>query len=275
MSFFNKARIGAMSAFQVFRSGAIAGQVQLRDRSVPTQSFNYLGSGYHSDLAIVFIPGFASVPNAAAPGVISDAATDMQADFVRFYHPDLVDNPQRVTYDRMVADASHVVRSLPQRRVLLAGSSFGAGMMPLVASDVNDRQPGKVVGMFGWMSVPPAALLDLFKQQKGWADMQAGSSDQLKVVSPTMPKPFFMNRQQLESVERFAALAGHLHKFEGKAVFFSGAEDPVGKPQYTNQMLKQMHALAGQHEVLGVGHKIPPQEIERGLKAAVKAICLP
>lgn len=267
MGLLKTAWVDLASRYREIRHGARVADLVVDDRIVPVQSFNALGRRNFSDTAVVFLPGFDSIPITVSPGVIGAAAANYGADFVRFYHPDLLNDPSKMTYGRLVKDAVAVVESLPHDKVILTGASFGAGMMPLVADKVNADRPGKVAGMFGWCSVPPAALLDLFKRQDGWIDIVAGCSDVLKVVSPTMSKPFFMSQAQLHSVRKAALYADHLKPFEGQAMLYTGEKDPVGLVEYSRLMLQQMKVnpvivtIFHKH-----GHKMPPEKIRRGVE---------
>lgn len=272
MSFLASAQVGAMSLYQEMRHCGVAGRVALEDRVVVTQNFNFLSRRERSGLAIVSLPRFASVPNAVAPGAVKEVAAAHKADYVRFYHPDLLSDPARITYQRMVEDASGVVQSLPHKRIVLAGASVGSGMMPLVAEAVNAQEPGKVVAMFGWVSVPPAALLDLFRKQEGWADVHAGRSEVLHVSSSDLSQPFSLTRTQCRSVEAYEERARHLKPFNGPVVLFAGSADTVGRPEFSEQMLQQMNPPVTRFELVKCGHKMPSAQIRRGLHMLLKQI---
>lgn len=262
--------------YSQLRFGGEGQSIRLEDRTLVTQSFNAMGKGLKSDVAVVLLPGFTSIPNIVPPGVVGQVARERGADFVRFFHPDLLDNRSNVTYDRMIDDAVSLVDCLPHQKVVLAGSSFGAGMMPLVRNAIEARSPRKVAGMFGWMSVPPAALLDLFRQQKGWDDINNGKAETLTVHTPTMPKPFVMSQQQLKSVADSAHMAEMgvqiAGPFNGPALFLTGSQDPVGRPQYTRQMGRQLGSTNYKHEVLECGHRIRPEQIARGLQQVLRQV---
>lgn len=61
--------------------------------------------------------------------------------------------------------------------------------------------------------------------------------------------------------------------FNGPALFFSGANDPVGKPEYTREMAyMQLGVTNYSHEVLECGHRIQPEQIARGLRKVLAQI---
>jgi pimeloyl-ACP methyl ester carboxylesterase len=251
------------------RFGGQTAEVKLADRAIPTQSFNTAAPG-GAKAAIVFLPGFGSVPQLAAPGELGAAARELNLDFVRFTHPDLLSNPARLTYPRMIEDAAAVIQQLPHKKVVLAASSFGAGMMRFVADRVNERQPGKVAGMFGWAPVTTEALTELFAAQSGWAAFANGETNKLQVRSPTMPKPFTMSRAQADSV---LALNGQpTAPFRGVALLYAGTDDPVGRTEFSVMAASQINETKPPLvRILDCGHRLPPGKIKRGVTSVVMA----
>ena len=228
----------AIQIFARLRYGGQLGGVRLNDRTVPTQRFNAAAEKGPVGKAIVFLPGFGSVPQLVSPGALRAAGETCEADFIRFTHPDLLTTPGRVTYSRMIEDAVAVVNSLPHDHVVLAASSFGAGMMRFVADRVNRETPDKVTGLLGWLAVPPEALRDLFTRQAEYHQFQMGRFDKLEVRPPTLERPFFIS-QALASEIR-ALCNAQTTPFEGRCLLLCGKDDPVGAPHYSEELARQI-----------------------------------
>lgn len=244
----------------------------LGDRKVTAQVFNVLSKGRSSSTAVVFVPGFNSIPNLQPPGVIGATAGEHGCDFARFYHPDLVSSPARTTYDRLLADAERVISGLPHEKIVLAGSSFGGGMLPLLADSINGKTPGRVAGLFGWMSVPPVALLDLIRRQDHYEDILTGEAATLPVHSPSLSQPLHLTLRQVVSVTAADILSSVQRPFSGVALLYSGKDDPVGKPPYSDAMIAQLQTKKAQHKILDAGHKIKPELIARGLHQVLEQV---
>lgn len=245
----------------------------LQGSGIPTQVFNAQAHKRQSDTVMLFLPGFASLPNRMNPGVLLKTAQELGWDFARFYHPDMILNPQRLNYGNMIHEAAQVASALPQRRIVLAGSSFGAGMMPFVADRVNEEQLGRVSGMFGWSAVTPKALMALFDRQddEEQARFHAGQSKALEVVTPTLPKPFHVSKQQYDSVAEYAK-DGMLVGVSCPSFWITGDADPVGKPQYTRDLHRQMPKACVVMETVEAGHRMKPELIRRGVRMISKVL---
>ncbi len=272
MSSLKKYLVDKASALRASMSGgeqfSVRGYLGWRNVGDParitTQVFNTQATRRPASTVLLFVPGFASVPTMVDPGVLKQQATHLGWDFARFYHPELVKQPSRLTYSSMLADIETVARALPHQRIILAGSSFGAGMMPHAAQAINHAQPGRVAAMFGWMTVTPKALLDLFEQQPGYLEFLARKTSALIVHSPTMKKPFPMTHNQYESVRRLAETK--LEPFDGPVLYLAGGRDPVGQPRYTFELVAQLTDKPGCAQVRNdLGHVCPAQTIKAGL----------
>ncbi len=229
----------AIQIFARLRYGGQLGGVCLNDRTIPTQMFNTAAGKDPTGKAIVFLPGFGSVPQLVSPGALRAAGTTCKADFVRFTHPDLLNNPGRLTYPRMIEDAAAVISSLPHDHVVLAASSFGAGMMRFVADRVNRQMPDKVTGLLGWSAVPPEALRDLFTRQAEYQHFQMGKFDKLEVRPPTLERPFFISQTQATEIR--ALCNAQTAPFEGRCLLLCGKDDPVGVPHYSEELARQIY----------------------------------
>lgn len=280
------------SAVQIFarlRYGGQLGGVRLKDRTVPTQRFNAAAGKDQTGKAIVFLPGFSSIPQLVSPGALRAAGKVCKADFIRFTHPDLLNDPGRVTYSRMIEDAVAVVNSLPHDHVVLAASSFGAGMMRFVADRVNRETPDKVTGLLGWSAVPPEALKDLFTRQAEYYHFQMGKFDKLEVRPPTLERPFFISQAQFSEIR--ALCNAQTAPFEGRCLLLCGKDDPVGAPHYSEELARQISfrspavtsydenekwqsgSLAASPDVAvhiyPGGHRVPADRIRRALTHVV------
>lgn len=249
------------------RGGEIAHVARHDGSQILTQTFRARADGRPASLVIVANSGFGSIWPVANPGVLGEVAKEHDADLVRFYHPETL-APHKLRYDRMVRDVVDVVAAQAEEaKIVLVGASFGAAENMYAADCINAVTPGRVVGQAGWAMVPPTALLNLLKSQKGYKAFELGETDRLKIVSPTLAKPFVMSYEQRVSVSLYTPdQRGPLQPFNGEACFAAGIQDPVGHPSYTRAMLEEMYpnqpaVVNASLKELNCGHKIPANDI--------------
>jgi len=235
---------------------------QFWSQGITTQTFNK-SAVVPADTALVFVPGFASVPTLAAPGVLKEAAHAQGWDFIRFYHPQLACAPDRLTYSNMATEAVQVIADAPQPNIVLVASSFGAGLLPKILDEVDEHCPGKVAGVLACNPVGASTLMDLFKRQPGYDEFLAAPHARLKVSSPTLPAPFVMSRAQHDSVDR--ALDYRLDQpFTGPVHVMIGAQDPL--QEKAAPVLNPADAPAMEVRVLPqAGHKFPALSLYNGV----------
>lgn len=231
-----------------------------RQHSIAVQTFNASAKG-HGDTVMLFLPGFAAIPNIVSPDPLRQWAHEQGWDFARFYHPYLATDPSCLRYSKMLLEVTSVALSLPQRRVVLAGSSFGAGMMPYVAELVNDEQTGRVVGMFGWMAATPKALRDRIIMAKGYTQFAQGvgegQGESLPVELGVAGKFFNVSRSQLDDLMAQKTPP----RFEGAAVFIAGTNDTIGRPVYTGDILGSCDPARRAYTELPTDHRFPREHI--------------
>jgi hypothetical protein len=231
-----------------------------RQHSIAVQTFNANAKGPqkgHGDTVMLFLPGFTAIPNIVSPDPLRKWAHEQGWDFARFYHPYLATDQSRLRYTKMILEASNVALNLPQRRVVLAGSSFGAGMMPYVAELVNDEQTGRVVGMFGWMAATPKALRDRIIMTAGYTQFAQGAGDSLPVELGVAGKFFNVSRPQLDDLMAQKVPP----RFEGAAVFIAGTQDTIGRPCYTHDILGMCEPTRRAYTELPTDHRFPREHI--------------
>jgi hypothetical protein len=265
-----------------WRAQQCGGEIKLVERydgsPILMQTFHAHADRSPSDMVMVANSGFGAIWPGANPGVLGEVAKANGADLVRFYHPETLE-PHKLRYDRMVRDVVDVVAAQAEEaKIVLVGASFGAAENMYAADCINAVTPGRVVGQAGWAMVPPVALLNLLKSQKGYKAFELGETDRLKIVSPTLAKPFVMSCEQRVSVSLYTPdQRGPLQPFNGAACFAAGIQDTVGHPSYTRAMLEQLYpkqpaVVNASIKELNCGHKIPTNDIAQSVQQVMRKL---
>lgn len=260
------------------RGGEIAFVERHDGSQLLTQTFRARADGRPADLVMIANGGFGAIWPVAGTGFLGQIAREKDVDLVRFYHPETL-QPHKLRYDRMVRDVVDVASAQAEEaKIILVGASFGAAENMYAADCINAVTPNRVVGQAGWAMVPPNSLLRLLASQKGYKQFELGYSDQIKIVSPTLAKPFVMSREQHVSVSLYTPEnRGPLQPFNGAAHFTVGVQDTVGHPSYTDAMLEELYpnqpaVVRASMRVLNCGHKIPAPDIQHGVRQLMQKL---
>jgi pimeloyl-ACP methyl ester carboxylesterase len=250
---------------------------------IPTQLFNASGrrndhanlaADIAPDIAVVFLPGFATLPLLVPPGVVGAACKAEGVDFVRYNHPHMLTNRAALRFNTMVGESISVCAALPHRHLILAATSFGAGELRFVTEEMEHLQPDRIRGIFSWMSVTPEALVDLFQRQEGWtAFNQPGHKGRLRVDSPSLADPLFLSHAQCQGISLHAHMTSAPY-ISGPAHFIYGEQDKVGPARFTHELARKMGIPATQLEITGVPstNRLDPSQIQAGLQKLIRRV---
>lgn len=236
---------------------------------VPTQVFNALGrrQAEAAPVAIVWVPGFASPALAEDPGPLWEVARADGCDLVRFCHPDLLHPRPTQTYAALVQEAATVITNLPNPHVVLAASSFGAGMTPHIVRQVEESMPGRILGVLGWGAALPETLIGLAQQQPGWEAFQRGDAAHVSIQTSLFRQAYTMTRCQFDDLARANTLPPDA-RIPGPVHFIHGFRDEIAPPAHSERV-GQALSVAPQVTLFDGGHHAPPPDVIRGVASAL------
>lgn len=212
-----------------------------RSGEVLTQVFNALGQrqAEAASIAIVWVPGFASPALAEDPGPLWEVARAEGCDLVRFCHPDLLHTRPTKTYAALVQEAATVITNLPNPHVILAASSFGAGMTPHIVHRVEKSTPGGFLGVLGWGTALPETLIGLAQQPPDWRAFQRGDTAHVSIQTSLFRQAYTMTRHQFDDLACANTLPPNC-RIRGPVHFIHGSRDEIAPPAHSERVASSL-----------------------------------
>lgn len=246
------------------------------DKAIIREYFPYQSGGV-TDRAVLFIPGFGADTLRASLGPVGRTAHEEKTDFVRFsYSADM----HSLTYDQTIAEAAAVALSLPHTELILVGSSYGAGALPFIVRAIHEREPDKVVGVFGFVAAPPWVVQHILERQKGFDEFSPDTP--LEISVPTLPHPVPISWQQYQSVKQHASLlaesvrqnrgCGKFSRVSRAVHFLSGSRDALAPPRFARvypSLFATCPEVARFDEVDTDSHALPAALIASGVRRVI------
>lgn len=199
--------------------------------------------------------------------IFEDIASAYGIRLIRFNytaHGNLLDTQSdgvfgQLSITRLIEDSCAVISYFKFSKIVMIGSSIGAGIMPFVASRINSEYGISTVGFFGVSALPPEALKAfVYSQMNDVQRKEFVAGHPIIISSPTLPNPIEVTATQFEDINDYNYRKSTPFFSDNiKSKFIVGQHDTVATHEIAIRLIGLLGGKPSDIALVDAPHDIP------------------